>query len=349
VPSAKSSQIRRNQPIEITNLISDLALNAPAEHIPVRRLSSSPTLKSSDTLLSLQALRAIAAWMVVVDHALLELTGNAAHNWITRVAWALGSSGVSVFFTISGFIMVHISWTNFGTSKAAANFMQRRIIRIVPLYWAATILALAFHRVSATHGATDGWQELGYSLAFVPYPGGDQSWSPILPQGWTLNFEIFFYLLFAVGLFFPRRVALAAVTGLLVAFVLFGSYSPNASLAYLSSPIVLWFALGMVLAIIWRRFELSEPDWIARRAKFLEPFGDASYSTYLSHGLVLTVMLWVWKMAVGQPSIVLVFFSLTVATIFGQIIYVVIEKRLLRIINSNVRKTIRVFAACPES
>ena len=108
-----------------------------------------------------------------MDHALLELTGNAGENWITRVAWALGSSGVSVFFVVSGFIMVHISWTNFGASKAAANFMQRRIIRIVPLYWAATILAFAFHRVSGTHGAADGWRELGYSLVFVPYPGGN--------------------------------------------------------------------------------------------------------------------------------------------------------------------------------
>ncbi len=347
-PSTESSQIRRNHnPLKSPNFIPVRTLNACAESTG-ETVVFHPILKSSSTLRSLQALRAIAAWMVVMDHALLELTGNAAQNGITRVAWALGSSGVSVFFIISGFIMVHISWTNFGTSKAAAKFMQRRIIRIVPLYWAATILALAFHRVSATHGATDGWRELGYSLAFVPYRGGDQTWSPILPQGWTLNFEILFYFLFAVGLFFPRRVALAAIIGLLVAFVLFSPYIPSASLAYLASPIVLWFALGMALAILWRRFELSEPDWVARRAKFLEPFGDASYSTYLSHGLVLTLMLWVWKMAVGQPSIVLVFFSLIVVTIFGRIIYVVFETPLLRLINSNVHKAILVFAADPE-
>jgi exopolysaccharide production protein ExoZ len=323
-------------------------LSVPVQNHPERR-SSSLILKSSDTVFSLQALRAIAAWMVVADHALLELTGNAAQNWITRVAWALGSSGVSVFFIISGFLMVHISWTNFGTSKSAASFMQRRIIRIVPLYWAATILALAFHRVSATHGAADGWRELGYSLAFVPYPGADQSWSPVLPQGWTLNFEAMFYLLFAVGLFFPRRVALTAIIGLLVVFVVFGSYIPNASLVYLASPIVLWFAAGMALAILWRRLELHEPTWMARRAKLLQKFGDASYSTYLSHGLVLTVMLWIWKMAVGQPSFLLVFFSLIIATIIGRIIYVIFEKGLLGIINSNIQKAIWVFAAGPET
>lgn len=339
---------RNHVPLTSHNFISGQALKACAEPAPERRLSSPAALKSSSTILSLQALRAIAAWMVVMDHALLELTGNAAQNWITRVAWALGSSGVSIFFIISGFIMVHISWASFGTSNALAQFMQRRIIRIVPLYWAATILALAFHRVSATHGATDGLRELSHSLLFVPYQGGDQSWSPILPQGWTLNFEVVFYLLFAAGLLFPRRVALAAIIGALVVFVLFGSYIPNASLAYLASPIILWFALGMVLAILWRRFELSEPNWAAGPSKLLQRFGDASYSTYLSHGVILTVTLWAWKMAVGQPSIGLVFISLVTATIFGRIVYVMLEKPLLRLINSNVQRVNRAFAGSPS-
>ena len=63
---------------------------------------------------SLQALRAIAAWSVVADHALLEITKNQSANLVTHVAWTLGSTGVSVFFVISGFIMVHICWENFG-------------------------------------------------------------------------------------------------------------------------------------------------------------------------------------------------------------------------------------------
>ena len=156
-----------------------------------------------------------------------------------------------------------------------------------------------------------------------------------------------FYLVFAVGLFFPRRVALAAIIGFLAGFVLFRPYIPNASLAFLSSPIVLWFALGMALAILWRRLELSEPNWVARRTKLLQHFGDASYSTYLSHGLVLTAMLRVWKMVVGRPSFELVFFSLVIATIVGWVIYVAFEKPLLRIINGYYR-AILVFATGPK-
>ena len=57
---------------------------------------------------SLQALRAVAAWLVISDHALLEVTRNEPQNPVTHVAWVFGSSGVYVFFVISGFIMVHI-------------------------------------------------------------------------------------------------------------------------------------------------------------------------------------------------------------------------------------------------
>jgi exopolysaccharide production protein ExoZ len=322
--------------------------NLSAERTPERHLSS-PVAKSSGTFFSLQALRAIAAWMVVMDHALLELTGGAPENWVTRVAWTLGSSGVSVFFVISGFIMVHISWANFGTPKAATDFMRRRIIRIVPLYWAATVLALAFHQVSATHGGTDGWHELVYSLAFVPYAGSDQSWQPVLPQGWTLNFEMMFYLLFACVLFFSRRAGLTAIIGFLVVFVFFGQQVPNGSVAYLASPIVLWFALGIGLAILWRSFGMSEPNWLARPAKLFQRFGDASYSTYLSHGLVLTVMLWAWKRAVGQPSVLLVFSSLIAATIAGRIIYATFEKPLLRTIDGMLKGPFRSSKHVPSA
>src|ERR1700743_3794055 len=90
----------------------------------------------------LQALRAIAAWMVIADHALLAVTRGDPSSSVTSLAWALGDGGVYIFFVISGFIMVHISWNDFGQPGAAQRFMRRRIVRIVPLYWLATIGAL---------------------------------------------------------------------------------------------------------------------------------------------------------------------------------------------------------------
>ena len=98
----------------------------------------------------LQALRAIAAWLVVADHALINVTHDDLQNPATSVAWAFGNIGVYLFFVISGFIMVHVCWDDFGRRGSATNFSRKRIIRIVPLYWLATIAAFAFHNISAT-------------------------------------------------------------------------------------------------------------------------------------------------------------------------------------------------------
>ena len=197
----------------------------------------------------LQALRAIAALLVVADHALLEVSHNEPQNLITHIAWTLGNAGVYIFFVISGFIMVNICWESFGPKAAAANFVRRRVIRIVPLYWLATVAALAYHKVSSTHGADAGWSELIYSLAFIPYSNDEGSWNPILPQGWTLNYEMMFYAIFALGLSLPRRFALPAVSMTLGAFVMFGPLVPTETVD--TSPRRSYLVLlGMALATL---------------------------------------------------------------------------------------------------
>jgi peptidoglycan/LPS O-acetylase OafA/YrhL len=295
----------------------------------------------------IQALRAIAAWLVVADHALLDVTHNELRNPATHVAWAMGNIGVYVFFVISGFIMVHICWDEFGRRGAAANFLRRRIIRIVPLYWLATIAALAFHKVSATHGAHAGWLDLVQSLLFIPYRDEDGHWAPILAQGWTLNYEMLFYAIFAAAVALRRQIALPAIGGTLGFFTLVGALLPAGILAYLSSPIVLWFVLGIGLAVVWRWRGFAEPKRLARSAKFLEFFGDASYSTYLVHGLVLTMLLRIWVVTIGAPSTWFVPMGLAIVTVSGLGIHIVIERPILRMA-TDLWKLIHTLAAAPR-
>ena len=86
---------------------------------------------------SIQCLRAIAALLVVVDHAMLTFVsgpGAFVHYSVhdtTRVAESLGSFGVEVFFLISGFIMTSTMYGRFGTPGASADFLWKRLIRIV--------------------------------------------------------------------------------------------------------------------------------------------------------------------------------------------------------------------------
>jgi exopolysaccharide production protein ExoZ len=285
----------------------------------------------------LQALRAVAAWLVVLDHALVDVTAGDVRNPATQVAWMMGSIGVSVFFVISGFIMVHISWDDFGRRGAAANFLRRRIIRIVPLYWLATIAAFAFHKVSATHGADAGWLELLQSLLFIPYRNEAGGWAPVLSQGWTLNYEMFFYAILAVALVFRRSLALPGVGAALAIFTLVGLFFPSGVWAYLSSPIVLLFVMGIGLAMLWRSYGLVEPKRIANSAKVLEAVGDASYAIYLVHGLALTILLRIWVKLAGPPSLSFIPFAsfvvlgLAAATVVGLCVHLAVEKPILRI------------------
>ena len=290
--------------------------------------------KPTDKFHFLQALRAIAAWLVVADHALIAVTPGELSNATTSLAWALGDIGVYIFFAISGFIMVHICWDDFGLPGAAQNFMKRRIIRIVPLYWLATIAAVVFHGLSGKGSSAAGWPELLRSLLFIPFDNENGVWAPVLRQGWTLNYEMMFYVIFAVGLTLPRKMALSGIAISLGIFTAVGPALPPGIPAYLSSPIVLWFVVGVGAAALWRSRGLREPKGLARTVKFLEPFGDASYSTYLVHGFALTMLLRFWE----APSAWFVPVGLVVATGAGLGVHILIEKPMLQVITGKRKK-----------
>jgi exopolysaccharide production protein ExoZ len=108
-------------------------------------------------------------------------------------------AGVDLFFVVSRFIMVYASKDAFGKPSEAIDFLQRRIIRIVPLYRIATgaFMLLISH-------AIDKYVLL--SMFFVPFDP-----FPIVRPGWTMNYEMAFYLLFAGLLWLPRARASAAL------------------------------------------------------------------------------------------------------------------------------------------
>ncbi len=259
--------------------------------------------------------------------------GSAASS-LTKMAWSLGNVGVYSFFTLSGFVMVHVSWGKFGGWQESASFLMKRLIRIVPLYWIGTLLAVVYHKISFTHGEHDSWMELMCSLSFIPYQDSSSVWSPILPQGWTLNYETSFYLLFAAGLCMPRRFGLPMICAVLFALVLIGTKTPVPAVAYLASPVILWFAFGIALGTVWEHYGLSEPILISKPARLLEPIGDASYSLYLVHGFLVTLIFRIWMRTVGHPSFLIIPISVAVATTGAWFVYVMIEKPITQALTS---------------
>src|SRR5580698_739375 len=150
-------------------------------------------------LRSLQLSRGVAAFGVVLYHATLF-----AHNTLNDTTIPVvdfGQAGVDLFFVISGFIMYYISAKK---PRRPLDFYNARIQRIVPLYWMMTFAMFVMPLVSKTIGWSSNLDpmQLITSLFFIGghyTPTLDTNF-PVLRPGWTVNYEMFFYLIFGAGL-----------------------------------------------------------------------------------------------------------------------------------------------------
>lgn len=285
-------------------------------------------------LLSIQYLRALAAFSVAAFHAF---------QW-ARLDFDIGAAGVDIFFVISGFIM----WrTTEGTAVKPLEFLRRRAVRIAPLYWmvtlgltaAALLYPLRFPDVQPT------WSHVLQSLAFIQHRNPDGQPFPILAPGWTLNYEAVFYLIFAAALLVPQGRRLLVLTCALLVLGLGGFFYPPAY-EMMANPLILEFLAGVLLAramttdfrpsagagwlmlcaaLAWYvGMTLFKSEWDLWRPLFwgfpallivagltaiederglpriplLLAVGDASYSLYLTHPLVIgavAVLLGTWR------------------------------------------------------
>ena len=207
---------------------------------------------------ALQYLRAFAALVVVYSHAVMQVD-----HYSVRLP-EFGSFGVDIFFVISGFIMVYIARPD----DTPTRFFVNRVRRVVPLYWFFTLLmaAILLLRPDLFKNTVYDTLELTKSLFFVPFyssahPG--ELW-PVVAPGWSLNYEMYFYLLFALSLLFAARLRVAMITAAIIVVFLAASWLQptgnglGAALdGFLGDAIVFEFVFGMVLALLWKRDVLT--------------------------------------------------------------------------------------------
>ncbi|NRQ16381.1 acyltransferase family protein [Ensifer sesbaniae] len=195
------------------------------------------------TIYGIQYLRAFAALGVVVFHA-AERTGH---------HFAIGAAGVDIFFVISGFIMWVISERR---PMSPFSFLRDRVQRIAPVYWLATMVMVLGGLAGLFPNLVLSPAHVMASLLFVPMPSPStgEVW-PVLVQGWTLNYEMFFYALFALTLLVPRSRRLLAITACFLLLVGLGYAidSDNALFVAYTRPIILEFVAGMIIAELWLR------------------------------------------------------------------------------------------------
>lgn len=173
-------------------------------------IKGSPPLAMNRRLEGVQLGRGLAATLVVVSHALIYATAG-----IGNFTQLFGTYGVTLFFVISGFIMVRT--TGKGTFLPLA-FMGKRIERIVPLYYIVMAIGMAQAIIAPQSFKTttlEFWHVLR-SFFFIPgyspsFPG-QHAITPFFKLGWTLNFEMFFYVIFASLFWLPSKTRVVVLT-----------------------------------------------------------------------------------------------------------------------------------------
>ena len=206
------------------------------------------------TIHNIQCLRGVSALLVVFFHL-----GPAYEAFGIP---QFGGGGVDVFFVISGFIM---AYTSAQRPISGAAFMGARIRRIVPLYWAVTsfVFCLAIFAPGLMKRSHTSWLEFIQSLFFLPFERDGVLVDPVLFLGWTLNYEMFFYLMFALGLTFPRgagqRYTAFAILGLTGLGGILDFNSPL--FKFYTNPIMLEFCFGMLAALVYEQIpsQVSRP------------------------------------------------------------------------------------------
>ncbi len=209
---------------------------------------------------SIQALRGIAAFLVVLFHCAeiqregLGVEREAERNLLSGF-WDQGYAGVDLFFVISGFVMVWVSHKY--TRQDIGKFVYNRVTRIYPLWWIFATIAGLYYLASYgqlappdRYGVENSVTYFVKSMFLIPQEG-----VPVLVVGWTLIHEVFFYLIFAVLLLFPKKnlpIYLLVWAALTLAGYFMGMAKPMASGfgSLAASLLTLEFIAGALLACI---------------------------------------------------------------------------------------------------
>jgi exopolysaccharide production protein ExoZ len=210
----------------------------------------------SNQLAAIQVLRGIAAFAVAAAHAIQEvdkLFKRSGGDFPYEHVLPLGA-GVDLFFVISGFVMVYASRDLFGAAGSAGVFLRRRLARIVPIYWVVTViyLVVSASALAPLNRAAPGLTETIASFLFIPYQNAEGLIRPVYSLGWTLNYEMFFYAVFALFLSFRRSVATLLIVAVLVGLAVIGLFVPaeNTQLHFWTRTIILEFSAGIIIAQI---------------------------------------------------------------------------------------------------
>ncbi len=227
---------------------------------------------------SLQALRGVAAVLVLLFHVTVNLKTNYSVNFLNGF-FEFGNSGVEIFFVLSGFIISYTSAHLIGTGDPK-KYVVKRLARVYPIYWVVTtaflIPAIVFGLHSGFQPTTSGLISTYLLLPFHPMVNG---------VSWSLSYEIYFYMLFALLIVSRKFYVLftAVLVGVIAQIAGVYTFADPLFGEFFFSQYVLLFFMGMAVYWLWQRqtFELNaRATWVVLMLCIAAYLG---YAQYLHH------------------------------------------------------------------
>ena len=166
-------------------------------------------------IMGIQVIRGISALLILLYHYTSRyndidyVTPHA--NWPVNIPW--GCYAVSTFFLISGFLTA----SDLVKGTSPVMFIKKRVNRLYPTFWAALIITyfvtLFFHQGNVR------FLDLLVNFSMIPAVFG---FEPVDGVYWTLQYELFFYVVISILLLIKnRKLIIASLVSWLLLSVVF--------------------------------------------------------------------------------------------------------------------------------
>ncbi len=211
---------------------------------------------------SIQILRGVAAVSVILFHLINVEKKYSGGDSFMPALFGAGQSGVDLFFVISGFIMATITQDSWGRGNSL-KFILKRFSRIYPVYWFYFFVTLSIFFIKPTWVNNSQNNKFDFISSFLLYP---TEIAPLVLVAWSLMYEIYFYLIFAILINFKRKFVLISL-GIWLFFLVVSNLFIKANpsdiiLGFTISPFSIEFILGAFCAVIYKSLRIKLPTFV---------------------------------------------------------------------------------------
>jgi exopolysaccharide production protein ExoZ len=219
-------------------------------------------MSSKKIINSIQFLRGFAALAVVIHHTGGYVKRYYEPHLLLGDYFSIGFAGVDLFFVISGFIIHFTSKNYLNNPSKLKDYLSKRFVRVYPIYWIVTTLLFTLGWL-ITNVLHKNVFSIGYPHTLVAYL---QTYSlfplhfAINPVTWTLSYEIFFYVIFAL-LIISKRLIIIPFSILIVSFYNIFITQSGSELTYFNfifSGYNFEFVLGCLIFQFYEKVQLSK-------------------------------------------------------------------------------------------